>query len=153
MIERMVVSSRSSAPLARRPESYEYPDMNAPARRFLQLAALAAGLAVVLGAFGAHGLAERLGPRLSVYHTAVEYHFYHALGLAVIAFVHDRLPAAPIRAAGWLMVAGMLLFCGSLYVLSLSGLGWLGIVTPFGGLAFIAGWILLAVGLARGRAG
>lgn len=125
--------------------------MNTSAKNFLLLAAITAALAVLLDAFGAHGLRNQLDPgMLSVYHTAVEYHLYHALGLAVIAFAIDRFPLSSlIRSAGWLMLAGMVLFSGSLYALSLSGIGGLGAITPFGGLAFIASWTVLALGVSR----
>lgn len=126
--------------------------MNPTARTFLLLAAITGGLAVILGAFGAHGLRARIDPAmLSVYQTAVEYHFYHALGLIGIAFAADRFPASRlIRASGWAMLLGIVLFSGSLYILSLSGIGRLGMVTPFGGLALIAGWALLAAGIIKG---
>jgi uncharacterized membrane protein YgdD (TMEM256/DUF423 family) len=121
---------------------------------FLLLAAVLGGLAVVLGAFGAHGLRAIIDPAmLSVYQTAVQYHFWHALGLIGVAFAADRYPESRlIRAAGWAMLLGILLFSGSLYVLSLSGIGRLGMITPFGGLALIAGWVLLAAGLIRSSA-
>lgn len=127
--------------------------IHAPARMFLILAAIAAGIAVVLGAFGAHGLRERIGPdMLSVYQTAVDYHFWHALGLVAVAFAADRLPESRmIRAAGWLMLLGIVLFSGSLYLLSLFTIGRIGMVTPFGGLAFIVAWALLALGVYRGK--
>jgi uncharacterized membrane protein YgdD (TMEM256/DUF423 family) len=125
--------------------------MNAGARLFLLFAAVLAGLAVVLGAFGAHGLRAIIDPAmLSVYQTAVEYHFWHALGLIGVAFAADRYPGSRlIRASGWAMILGILLFSGSLYILSLSGIGRLGMITPFGGLALIAGWVLLAAGLLK----
>lgn len=127
--------------------------MNPHAKTFLLIAAIAGGLAVVLGAFGAHGLRAHIDPAmLSVYQTAVEYHFYHALGLIGVAFAADRFPASRlIRASGWAMLLGIVLFSGSLYALSLSGIGRLGMITPFGGLALITGWALLAVGLFRVR--
>lgn len=118
---------------------------------FLVFGALAAMLAVVLGAFGAHALRARLAPDLlAIYNTAVQYHFWHALGLLVIGIVAIHLPSSiALKWAGWLMFAGIVIFSGSLYVLALTGARWLGAVTPFGGVAFILGWLLLAIAVAR----
>jgi len=121
------------------------------ADRITALGALLAGLAVVLGAFGAHGLRARVSPEmLAVYETAVRYHFYHALGLIALgAFARARagssgaLPRGTICAAGC-FVAGIALFSGSLYALVLSGIGTLGAITPFGGGVFIVGWVMFA---------
>lgn len=113
--------------------------------RFLFLAgALAAFLAVALGAFGAHGLRDLLTPDLlATYETGVRYHFYHALGLFAAAYAVARWPGGQAGLAGWLFIAGIVLFSGSLYLLALTGVRWLGAITPFGGLAFLAGWALL----------
>lgn len=118
------------------------------------IGAIASGLAVVTGAFGAHGLSAIIDPsKMPAWQTGVEYHFYHALGLFAVAFAADRAPHSRlVRSAGWLMIAGILLFSGSLYLLALSGIGRLGMITPFGGLAFIAGWACLAAGLLRSSA-
>jgi uncharacterized membrane protein YgdD (TMEM256/DUF423 family) len=95
-----------------------------------------------LGAFGAHGLKARLAPdALAVWQTAVQYHAWHALGLLAVGFLDASLSA---KAAGWLLAAGIVLFSGSLYALSLGAPRPLGAVTPFGGLAFIAGWLAFA---------
>lgn len=117
------------------------------ARGFLIAGAVLAALAVVSGALGAHGLREVIMPgRQGTYETAVQYHFFHALGLILSALAMERLPRPRLVCwAGWSMLAGIVLFSGSLYVLSLTGLGWLGAVAPFGGLAFIAGWLFLAL--------
>jgi len=125
--------------------------MPASARLFLFLGAVLAAMAVVLGAFGAHALKGRLpADMLAVYHTAVEYHFWHALGLLAVGLACLQLPDSPwLRAAGWLLAAGVLLFSGSLYLLVLSGHRWLGAVTPFGGMAFILGWIAFALAVLR----
>jgi uncharacterized membrane protein YgdD (TMEM256/DUF423 family) len=116
------------------------------AKLFLVLGSLAAAAGVALGAFGAHALRARLAPDpLAVWQTAVQYHFWHALALLAIAIAALHLPAsASLRWAGWLMVAGLVLFSGSLYVLVLTGARWLGAVTPFGGTAWIAAWLLFA---------
>jgi uncharacterized membrane protein YgdD (TMEM256/DUF423 family) len=121
------------------------------ADRIVALGALLAGLAVVLGAFGAHGLRARVRPELlAVYETGVRYHFYHALGLIALgvfgrarAASSGALPRGSLCVAGC-FVAGIALFSGSLYALVLSGIGALGAITPFGGGAFIVGWALFA---------
>ncbi len=118
---------------------------------FLGFAAVAAGLAVVFGAFGAHALRGALQEaELAVYRTAVDYHMWHALGLAIVGLAAERQPQVRLlRWSGWLMLAGIVLFSGSLYALSLSGLRWLGMITPLGGLAFIVAWALLALSMLR----
>ncbi|MCC7547966.1 MAG: DUF423 domain-containing protein [Burkholderiales bacterium] len=128
--------------------------MPAAARILLLLGAVAAMLAVILGAFGAHGLRARLpADALSVYHTGVQYHFWHALGVLAIGLTLLHLPASSaIRAAGWLMLAGIVIFSGSLYLLATTGTRWLGAITPLGGLAFIAAWAAYAWGLWRAGA-
>ena len=125
--------------------------MGSPARLFIALGALLCAGAVAAGAFGAHALKARLAPDLlAVYRTAVEYHFYHALGLVLVGCVAARLQdSALVVASGWTMLAGVALFSGSLYLLAGTGLRWLGAVTPVGGLAFIAAWILLAAAALR----
>ena len=119
--------------------------MTGAERVFLVLGALSAGAAVVLGAFGAHALRDRLAPELlDVFETGARYQMYHALGLLAVAWAVARWPGAGIAAAGWLSVTGTLLFSGSLYVLALTGTRWLGAITPLGGVAFILGWLVLA---------
>ena len=122
-------------------------------RGFLTVAALAGALAVASGAFGAHALADRLPPeRLATFETAARYLMYHALALIGVALAFGRWPSAAgwLQASGWCFIAGMLLFSGSLFLLTLSGIRWLGAITPLGGVAFIAGWICLAVAALRG---
>jgi uncharacterized membrane protein YgdD (TMEM256/DUF423 family) len=114
-------------------------------RTFLLVGAVAAFLAVTLGAFGAHGLRGRLSPdMLAVFETGVRYHMYHALALILVALVMGRMSGWLIQTAGWCFVAGIVLFSGSLYALALSGVTILGAVTPIGGLAFLIGWACLA---------
>jgi uncharacterized membrane protein YgdD (TMEM256/DUF423 family) len=114
-------------------------------RTFVALGAISALLAVAAGAFGAHALRTRLVPDMqTVFETAARYHMYHALALFVTAWAFTRWPGGPVIAAGWLFVAGTVLFSGSLYLLTLTGQRWLGAITPLGGLAFIAGWAALA---------
>ncbi|TLS36734.1 DUF423 domain-containing protein [Pseudalkalibacillus caeni] len=114
---------------------------------FLILGSLNACVAVALGAFGAHGLEGKLSEKmLSTYETGVKYHMYHSLGLIGIALIADRLGnSGLINWAGWLMFIGIILFSGSLYVLSNTGIKILGAITPLGGVAFLAAWILVAV--------
>ncbi|WP_101675730.1 DUF423 domain-containing protein [Alloalcanivorax mobilis] len=116
----------------------------------LVLGALNGALAVILGAFGAHGLKSRVdAAMLEVWSTASQYHFYHALALLLVGLLARQLGATGLVTAGWILFAGMLVFSGSLYVLVLSGQKWLGAVTPLGGLALIVGWLWLAATLIR----
>lgn len=105
-------------------------------------------LAVALGAFGAHGLKNKLTPEmLTVYETGIKYHVYHALGLFIVAWLSEKSLSALVPAAGWLFLIGILLFSGSLYALSITGIRWLGAITPLGGLAFLMGWGFLAASI------
>lgn len=120
---------------------------------FFTLGSISAGLAVALGAFGAHGLKDRITPELlQTFETGVRYHMYHALALMAVAYAASRWQASVgwSNAAGWLFVAGTVLFSGSLYVLALTGIKWLGAITPLGGVAFIAGWVCLVLAAIRG---
>ena len=119
------------------------------AKAFLIMAAISGLLAVVIGAFGAHGLKSRLAEDLlTVYHTGVQYHFYHTLALMAVGILLLRYPeAAMLNWSGWLFSAGILVFSGSLYVLAVTGIRWLGAITPIGGLAFIAGWLCLVIAI------
>ena len=112
--------------------------------------AILLGLAVLIGAFGAHALRERLDDYATgIYERAVFYHFVHALGLLAVGIASAAHVASESTAnlAGWLLLAGTIVFCGSLYALALSGIRKLGAITPLGGLAFVAGWIAFAVAL------
>lgn len=120
-------------------------------RFFLALGAISAFISVAAGAFGAHALRSRLTPELLVtFETGARYQMYHALALFAVAWAAARWPSAATVAAGWLFVAGTLLFSGSLYALALTGVRALGAVTPVGGVAFLAGWGLLAWSALRG---
>lgn len=122
-------------------------------RLFLVLGALSALVGVAAGAFGAHGLRARVGPDLlAVFETGARYQMYHAFAMLAVARAAVRWPGPRVLAAGWLFVAGTLLFSGSLYLLVLTGLRGLGAVTPVGGFAFLAGWACLAAA-PWGRAG
>ena len=114
---------------------------------FLLLAAGNGFLVVALGAFGAHGLSARLSAEMmATYQTAVQYHFYHSLALLGVALLCLQFPVATLpRASGYLFLAGIVLFSGSLYLLALTGVRWLGAVTPIGGLGFLAGWLCLCI--------
>ena len=107
-------------------------------------------LAVALGAFGAHGLRQRLSPEmLAIFETGVRYHVHHALALLAVAWVADKNPESFANAAGWAFTLGIVVFSGSLYILSISGIRWLGAVTPLGGVALLVGWVLLFLAAAR----
>lgn len=118
---------------------------------FLLLGAVNATLGVMLGAFGAHGLKARITTEmLSVYQTGVHYHLFHALGLFVVGLAATQIiDSVYLKWSGWLMLMGIILFSGSLYVLSVSGLRWLGMITPIGGMAFIVAWILFVVAIIK----
>ena len=110
------------------------------------LGALSGFLAVLAGAFGAHALRNRLAPDLlAIFETAARYQMYHALALIGAVWVGFRSPTPLAAWAGWLFVTGTVLFSGSLYALALTGVRWLGAITPLGGAAFLAGWACLAV--------
>ena len=111
---------------------------------------LLAGLAVMLGAFGAHALKAKVSPEnLTIFDTAVKYHMYHALGLIFIGLLGFHFPVKSIQIPAYLMMGGILIFSGSLYILVLSGIRWLEAITPIGGIAFIISWLLLAFNLYR----
>ena len=115
-------------------------------RLFFVLGTLSAFVGVAAGAFGAHALKTRLSPEmLAIFEVGVLYQMYHAFALIACAWASTRWPGALVPAAGWLFVAGTLVFSGSLYLLSVSGVRWLGAITPLGGLALLAGWACLAV--------
>ena|SRR5947207_2145292 len=115
-------------------------------RTFLLIGAVLGFLGVALGAFAAHGLRSRLSPEmLAVFETAVRYQMYHAFAILIVAAAIGRLGAARLlSAAGWTFFGGTVLFSGSLYALTLTGVTTLGAITPFGGLLFLAGWACLA---------
>jgi len=114
-------------------------------RILVLLAALNMMLAVAAGAFGAHGLKARVGADLvAVWNTGVLYHLVHGLGLLALALLLPRLASSLVGLAGWLMLAGIVLFSGSLYALVLTGTRMLGAITPLGGVAFIAAWAVVA---------
>ena len=112
----------------------------------LMISAALLALAVAFGAFGAHALKTQLSAEmLQTWKTAVDYHFYHALGLLLIGVLALSFPASSLKWAAIFLTAGIFLFSGSLYTLSLTGIKWLGAITPVGGISFILGWIILFV--------
>jgi uncharacterized membrane protein YgdD (TMEM256/DUF423 family) len=120
-------------------------------RLFLTIGALSGAIGVAAGAFGAHALRARLEPRqLEVFETAARYQMYHALALVAVAWAASRWPGPLATAAGWCFVAGTLLFSGSLYAMTFTGVRALGAITPIGGVAFMLGWVALALA-ARGK--
>jgi len=122
---------------------------------FLKTAALTGALSVALGAFAAHGLKDLLAAEnLQVFETAVRYQFYHVFALLATGILYKEFPGRPMKIAGILFITGMVLFSGSLYVLCYVkhqglALNWVGAITPFGGAAFIAGWVLLFVAVLK----
>ena len=113
-------------------------------RLFLAFGSGFALIAVITGAFAAHALKSRLSPDMfQVFEVAVRYQTYHALGLIAVAWASTQWSSQLITASGWLFVAGIVIFSGSLYILSLTGVRWLGAITPIGGAAFIIGWACL----------
>lgn len=114
---------------------------------FLSVAAILAGLSVTAGAFASHALREKISERsMEIFETGARYQMYHALALLVVALLLSRTesPPAALIATGWLFIIGIAIFSGSLYALSLTGVKFLGAITPLGGAAFIAGWAALA---------
>ena len=121
-------------------------------RFFFIAGSISAFLGVALGAFAAHGLRIKLSAEMfNIFEVGVRYHMYHALALLAVAWASSRWPGTSITAAGWLFLVGTIIFSGSLYLLSVTGLRWLGAITPIGGLAFLIGWILLAWGAWQGH--
>ncbi|MGO4889098.1 DUF423 domain-containing protein [Anaerobacillus sp. MEB173] len=118
---------------------------------FIMIGSINAFLAVALGAFGAHGLQPRLSERMfEIYQTGVQYHMIHALGIILVGILADKfVDSTAIVWAGWALFIGIILFSGSLYVLSVTGITKLGAITPIGGVAFLIGWILVAVAAFR----
>lgn len=123
---------------------------------FIIAGAVNAAIAVMLGAFGAHALKERLSERyLAIWETAVQYQMFHAIGLLVIGVLASSAllgDVSQLKWAGYLILGGIIIFSGSLYTLSLSGIGVLGAITPIGGVLFIVGWILLIIAAVKGAA-
>ena len=126
-------------------------------RFFFTSGAIAAFIAVALGAFGAHSLRTKLTPEmLNIFEVGVRYQMYHALGLIAVAWAMSRWPdvgtgrdLSLLNYAGWAFIAGIVIFSGSLYILSITGIRWFGAITPIGGLAFLLGWAILVWSINR----
>jgi uncharacterized membrane protein YgdD (TMEM256/DUF423 family) len=119
-------------------------------RFFFLSGAVAAFIAVALGAFGAHSLKTKLSAdMLNIFEIGVRYQMYHALGLIAVAWAMTRWPEANLNAAGWAFIVGIVVFSGSLYLLSATDIRWLGAITPIGGLAFLIGWAILIWSIGR----
>ncbi len=118
---------------------------------FAALGSINALISVLLGAFGAHALKQRLQPEmLEIFQTGVQYHFYHALGLLAIGMIALHMPESRLlKWSGWTMMFGVAVFSGSLYILSITGIRWLGAITPVGGTAFIVAWVLLTAAIIK----
>lgn len=119
------------------------------AKIFLMAASISGFLAVAIGAFGAHGLKQKISEEMmTVYQTGVQYHFYHTLALLGVGILLQQFPQSlALKVSGWGMLVGMLVFSGSLYLLALSGTRWLGAITPIGGVALLVAWLALAVAI------
>jgi len=119
-------------------------------KNILLSGAIFMALGVLLGAFGAHALKNSLSPEmLAVYKTGIEYQFYHSLGLLLIGVIGIRLNSKWIQGSAILLIVGIILFSGSLYILSISGIKIIGAITPIGGISFVAGWICLIIGIQK----
>ncbi|AUM13239.1 DUF423 domain-containing protein [Ketobacter alkanivorans] len=118
---------------------------------FIVIGVFAMAIGVVLGAFGAHGLKARIEPNLlAAYQTGVEYHLYHALGLILVGVLAYQFPdVSGLKWGAWCLMWGVLLFSGSLYLMAVTGIRWLGAITPLGGMAFIIGWVWIGWALIR----
>lgn len=118
-------------------------------KQFLIISAIGMFLGVALGAFGAHGLRQKISAEmLSVWNTAVLYHMLHSLGLAIVALSYKAYGGSPLFSwAGWMLILGVVLFSGSLYIMAITSIRWLGAITPIGGLGFLVGWGLFAAAL------
>lgn len=124
--------------------------MTSIAKLFLSIGAISGALGVILGAFGAHGLKEKLSEKmLANWMTGVEYHFYHTFAILAVGLLAMHIPSRAISSSGWAFLIGILIFSGSLYVMALTGITKLGMITPIGGLAFIIGWVLLSAAVLK----
>ncbi len=125
--------------------------MRSHTKVFIFLGGVNAALAVMLGAVAAHSLKPVLSEKLmTTFQTGTKYHFYHAIGLFVVAFVSTLLPESKlVKVSGWMMFAGIILFSLGLYILALSGIHWFGALTPIGGISFISAWSLLAIAVIK----
>lgn len=120
------------------------------ASHIISLGAINAFIAVAAGAFGAHGLKHSISANnLAIFHTAADYQMAHALGLLLLGVLYKIKPLPPIKISATLMLAGIMIFSGSLYILALSDIKWLGMITPIGGLCFLAAWAVIGISFLR----
>ncbi len=125
-------------------------NLSKTSRNFILIGASGGFLSVALGAFGAHAIKQWLSADLmAVYQTAVSYQMYHSLGLILIALVYQHQQNRLVKTAGWLMLSGITIFSGSLYILTLTGTRWLGAITPVGGILLLLSWLLLVLGASK----
>lgn len=125
-------------------------NLSKTSRTFIILGALSGFLSVSFGAFGAHAIKQWMSADLmAIYQTAVSYQMYHSLGLILIALVYQQQQHKMIKAAGWLMLSGIIVFSGSLYTLALTDSRWLGAITPIGGILLLLAWLLLGFGVSK----
>ncbi len=127
------------------------PQLNKSARIFMMTGIISSGCAVGFGAFGAHALKQTLSAySLQIFQTAVNYQMWHSIGLILIGLsLNLILPSRLLNISAWFMLGGIILFSGSLFALSISGLRWLGMITPLGGLFFLIAWTLFAIAIYR----
>lgn len=124
--------------------------MTKMAKLFLVIGSIIMGLSVALGAFGAHGLEPKISEKLMKnYQTGVHYQMIHGLGIIAVGLLAIKLTSQMLHAAGWSFLVGIIFFSGSLYLMALTGMTKLGAITPIGGVAFIVGWLLLALSVAK----
>ena len=120
-------------------------------KQFIVTGLILAAITIVLGAFGSHGLKNKLTPEyLEIFDTGVKYQFFHSLGIIIIGLLSFHFPSIPLQIPFYLFLIGIILFSGSLYILAITGIKWFGAVTPIGGLSFIVGWIITAFYIYRG---
>ncbi|HEX4377792.1 MAG TPA: DUF423 domain-containing protein [Steroidobacteraceae bacterium] len=128
--------------------------MRSEGRRFCQLAAVSLALATILSAIGAHALKHQLIPdRYEILQTALHFQFVQSLGLLGVGLLYDRVPVKALHVAAWLLIAGIALFSGSLYLMLVGAPRWVGVLTPLGGLSLILAWCLTAIALRRRSTG
>ena len=114
-------------------------------KSFIILGSVLTGIAIIIGAFGAHAIKTKVLPEdLAIFETGIKYHFYHSLGLIIIGILGFHYPNEVVQSSGKLFILGILIFSGSLYLLVLTNIRWLGAITPIGGFCFIMGWFILA---------
>jgi len=149
----MVSSMPRRADYDKMDTNHDYKEGYSMFKLFVVLGALNAFVSIALGAFGAHGLKDKLSAHyMDIYHTGVQYQMMHAIGLLIVGILAEKLAGQSglIGCAGWLMFAGIIFFSGSLYVLSVTKINVLGAITPIGGVLFLVSWILVVIAVVKG---